>query len=109
MSAAGKVVLASWGIGILGCVSLCQKIQGGTLKKSTLGEKIRLTSVKFCTLYKLQVTMIFFMFYNLCDVEIRGNHFIHVHLKHIFCIYIKKPEFQKFRGQDIMSQYIHFQ
>lgn len=53
----------------------------------------------------------FIIFRTLCDVEIRGIHFIHVQLKlkHVFYIYMKKLEFQKIRGQNIfLSQWNSF-
>lgn len=50
MSAAGKVVLAPWGINLASWVMFLyvKIIQGGTLKRALRGKKIRLTSVKFC-------------------------------------------------------------
>lgn len=50
MSAAGKVVLAPWGINLASWVMFLKVkiIQGGTLKSALREKKIRLTSVKFC-------------------------------------------------------------
>ena len=45
MSAAGKVVLASWGIGILGYVSLCQNNSRWNTKEHSKAKK---NQINFC-------------------------------------------------------------